>query len=95
MSQSEYNEAVYLAKLIVSGRVPDWSVSYDGIKQLANALIQANSNQSSDPRLLAAVKSLKEIVDHRTRVVENQGGSFDGSDGRYARAREALRALGE
>ena len=81
MKKSDYDEAVYLANLINSGRVPDWSVSYDGIKSLAKALAFANG----------ARDSLVELVDRRTNVVMQQGGSLDGSDGRYARARESLK----
>lgn len=81
MKNTEYQEAVYLANLINSGRVPDWSVSHDGIKSLAKALILANGSRDS----------LVELVDRRTRVVMKQGGSLDGSDGRYARARESLK----
>lgn len=44
MKKSDYDEAVYLANLINSGRVPDWSVSYDGVKLLAKALISADEN---------------------------------------------------
>lgn len=42
MTDKEYDEAVYLASLINANRVPDWSVSYDGIKSLAKALAIAN-----------------------------------------------------
>lgn len=41
MKAKEYEEAVYLANLINSGKVPDWSVSHDGIKLLAKALLHS------------------------------------------------------
>lgn len=48
MKKSDYDEAVYLANLINSGRVPDWSVSYEGIKLLAKALACSVRDKSED-----------------------------------------------
>lgn len=58
MKKSDYDEAVYLANLINSGRVPDWSVSYDGIKSLAKALTLANGSRESLVELVDRMLSL-------------------------------------
>ena len=56
--------------------------------------MRANGHlMAAAPDLLAA---LEELVTRRERVVRKQGGSLDGSDGRYVRARVALaKAKGE
>ena len=39
MTKTEYEEALYTAKLIVSKRVADWAVSHHAIVELAKALV--------------------------------------------------------
>lgn len=89
MNKTEYEEALYTAKLIVSKRVSDWAVSHHAIVELAKAL------EKADEQLKTVATSLREIVARRERVTQKNGGpnTADGSDGRYARARAALEAL--
>lgn len=42
MTKTEYEEALYTAKLIVSKRVSDWAVSHHAIVELAKALVKAD-----------------------------------------------------
>ncbi len=86
MKNADYEEAVYTAKLVVSKRVSDWAVSHEAIVVLATALVKA------DERLKTVTASLREIVARRDKAIPF-GNTADGSDGRYARARAALKAL--
>jgi hypothetical protein len=66
MSQKDIDEAVHLAKWINSGRVADWSVSLEGVRQLAYALEFLDSFNKA----LNALKSLSDRNKARTMAAE-------------------------
>lgn len=70
------------------------SITTDDGREVAGAYSWANGRLiAAAPDLLAA---LEELVTRRERVARKQGGSLDGTDGRYVRARAAIaRAKGE